>query len=214
MNNNLTEIVIILDRSGSMQNLATDTIGGFNAFVEGQKKEEGEARLTAVLFDDKYEILHNGVDISDIPILTKKEYYARGMTAMLDAIGKTINDVGERLSKTEEKDRPGKIIFVITTDGLENASREFSKSQIKKMIERQQNEYSWQFLFLGANIDSFSEAGGLGISRDFTANYAASGNGTEMLYSAINTAVGSARKSKSGKVAENWAYDLKKGKKI
>ena len=213
MNNDLTEIVIILDRSGSMQNLAEDTIGGFNSFVNEQKKETGEARLTAVLFDNEYEILHDGVNIQDVPVLTEKEYYARGMTAMLDAVGKTINDVGERLAKTEEKDRPGKVIFVITTDGMENASKEFKKSQIKEMIERQQNVYSWKFLFLGANIDAFGEAGGIGIGGAFAAQYQATPGGAHSLYESIAGAVSSVRRSKDGELNKNWADNLKKDDK-
>ena len=216
MNNNLTEIVIILDRSGSMQNLTGDTIGGFNSFVEGQKKEEGEARLTAVLFDDKYEILHNGINIRNVPALTEKEYYARGMTAMLDAIGKTINDIGERLSKTDENDRPGKVIFVITTDGMENASREFSKKQIKEIIERQQNIYNWTFLFLGANIDSFSEAGSIGIAAPMVANYDADSGGSQLMYASVSRAVMSSRRNQRmgiDAIDDDWADDLKQDKK-
>jgi len=135
MKENLTEMVFILDRSGSMSNLTKDTIGGFNTMIENQKKEDGDAVLTTVLFDDMYELLHDGVNIQDVKELTNKEYYARGMTALLDAIGKTINTVGERLSKTKEEDRPSKIIFVITTDGQENSSKEFTQKQIKEMIE-------------------------------------------------------------------------------
>jgi len=135
MKENLTEMVFILDRSGSMSNLTKDTIGGFNTMIENQKKEDGDAVLTTVLFDDMYELLHDGVNIQDVKELTNKEYYARGMTALLDAIGKTINTVGERLSKTKEENRPSKIIFVITTDGQENSSKEFTQKQIKEMIE-------------------------------------------------------------------------------
>ena len=135
MKNNLTEIVFILDRSGSMSRLVEDTIGGFNSFIETQKKEVGEAVLTTILFDDQYEILHNGVDIKNVKPMTTKEYSARGMTALLDAIGKTINNVGDRLNKTDDKDKPSKVIFVITTDGQENSSKEFTQKQIKEMIE-------------------------------------------------------------------------------
>ena len=213
MNQNLTEVVIILDRSGSMRNLAADTIGGFNSFVDVQKKEVGDARLTAVLFDDRYEVLHDGVDIQDVPILTENEYSARGMTAMLDAIGKTINDVGDRLSKTKEEERPGKVIFVITTDGQENSSREFTKTQIKEMIELQQNKYNWNFLFLGANIDSFSEADSIGISKNLTANYKPSMSGTSDLYDSVSAAVSSVRRSEKGKVASNWSDKLNKKNK-
>jgi len=202
--------VVILDRSGSMRDLALDTIGGFNSFVDGQKKEDGEARLTTVLFDDKYEILHYGIDIKDVPVLTENEYYARGMTAMLDAIGITINDVGDRLSKTKEEERPGKVIFVITTDGQENSSKEFTKTQIKEMIELQQNKYNWKFLFLGANVDSFHEAESIGIARNFAANYQPSAAGTSDLYDSVSDAVRSVRSSKEGKVKSTWASRLNK----
>lgn len=209
MNTNLTEVVFILDRSGSMQSLVPDTIGGFNAFIEQQKKEVGEAKLTTVLFDDKYEMLHDQLDIQNVPELTTKEYTARGMTAMLDAIGRTINTVGERLAKTDENDRPGKVVFVITTDGQENASKEFSKAQIKEMIERQQNEYNWKFLFLGANIDSVSEAGSLGINSNFAVNYSASSIGTQSLYTAVSKGVSSVRSCNTGDVSLDWAKDVK-----
>ena len=173
MKENLTEIVFILDRSGSMSSLTTDTIGGFNSFIDTQKQEDGEAILTTILFDDQYEILHNGVDIKTVKPLTSKEYSARGMTALLDAIGKTINTVGERLNKTNEDDKPSKVIFVITTDGQENSSKEFTQSKVKEMIEHQTNNYSWQFMFLGANIDAVSTAQSFGISGQFASNYTA-----------------------------------------
>lgn len=208
MNNNLTEVVFILDRSGSMQSLVPDTIGGFNAFVKQQKKESGEAKLTTVLFDDKYEMLHDQLNIHEVPELTTREYTARGMTAMLDAIGRTINSVGERLARTDENDRPGKVVFVITTDGQENASKEFSKAQIKEMIEHQQHEYNWKFLFLGANIDSVSEAGSLGIDRNFAVNYSASSIGTQSLYTAVSRGVSSVRNCSTGDVSLDWAKDV------
>lgn len=209
MNNNLTEVIFILDRSGSMQSLVPDTIGGFNAFVKQQKKEVGEARLTTILFDDKYEVIHDQVNIQNVPELTTKEYTARGMTAMLDAIGRTINSIGERLAKTDENERPGKVVVVITTDGQENASKEFHKAQIKEMIERQQNEYNWKFLFLGANIDSASEAGSLGIDSNFAVNYSATSIGTQSLYSAVSKGVSSVRCCTTGNVSLDWANEIK-----
>jgi len=157
MNMNLTEIVFLLDRSGSMGGLESDTIGGFNAFIEKQSQLEGETIVTAVLFDDRYEMLWNGVKATEAK-LTNKEYYVRGCTALLDAVGKTILDLGYRLSKTDEEKRPGKVIFVITTDGLENASREFTYEKAKELIKHQQEKYNWEFIFLGANIDAAKEA--------------------------------------------------------
>lgn len=189
MKKNLTEIVFILDRSGSMSNLTADTIGGFNSMIENQKKEEGEAFVTTVLFDDQYELLHNHKDINDVKPITNQEYFARGMTALLDAIGRTINSVGKRLSDTPEEERPEKVIFVITTDGMENASREFTRATIKEMIEHQQTKYSWQFMFLGANIDAVAEADSLGIAASHSHTYTATAQGTSSVYAAMDDAV-------------------------
>lgn len=200
MNNNLTEVVFILDRSGSMDHLSDDTIGGFNSFIEKQKQEPGDALLTTVLFDDEYKILHNGVNLKNVKPITKNEYYARGMTALLDAIGKTINTVGERLSKTKEEDRPAHVLFVITTDGYENASKEFTQTKIKEMIEHQTNKYSWKFLFLGANIDAVSVGDNYGIT--LTSNYTASSSGTRSVYDAVTTAV--YRYRVDGEIDESW----------
>lgn len=185
MKKNLTEMVFILDRSGSMSYLENDTIGGFNSMIIKQKQEEGEAYVTTVLFDDQYKILHDHINIQDIPELTNQDYYARGMTALLDAIGRTVNSVGERLSNTPEEERPEKVIVVITTDGLENASREFTKSAIKEMIEHQQEKYSWTFIFLGANMDAVEEAADLGISAGYSKTYTASAQGTSSVYNAV-----------------------------
>jgi len=180
MNNDLAEIVFILDRSGSMQGLEDDTIGGFNGFVQKQA-EIGPTLLTTVLFDDKYEILHNGVNATGV-VLTSGEYFTRGTTALLDAIGKTINDVGIRLNDTPEEQRPGKVIFVITTDGQENASREFSYAQIKQMITHQGEKYNWEFIFLGANIDVAEEGGRLGIIEKNLYSFDASHDGVKHMF--------------------------------
>ena len=189
MKKNLTEMVFILDRSGSMQSLTADTIGGFNSMIENQKKEEGEAFVTTVLFDDQYELLHDHIDIKEIQPITNNEYYARGTTALLDAVGKTINSIGSRLSATPEDERPDKVIFVITTDGMENASREFVKSTVKDMIEHQQSKYSWTFMFLGANMDAVGEAASLGINTDFARTYTASDWGTQSVYTSVSNAM-------------------------
>lgn len=193
MKKNLTEMVFILDRSGSMSNLVSDTIGGFNSMIEQQKSEDGEAYVTTVLFDDYYELLHDHANIQDVKPMTNDEYYARGWTALLDAIGKTINSVGQRLSETPEEERPEKVIFMITTDGMENASREFSKSKIKEMIEHQQDKYSWMFMFIGANMDAISEASALGINASHAHGYTASSAGTTSLYSAVSSAITTSR---------------------
>lgn len=171
-----------------MGGLESDTIGGFNAFIKKQSQLEGETIVTAVLFDDRYEILWNGVDANKAK-LTDKEYFVRGCTALLDAVGKTILDVGYRLSKTSEDERPGKVIFVITTDGLENASREFTYNKVKELIKHQQEKYCWEFIFLGANIDAAKEADSIGISMDNAYNFEASKTGVEKMYCMVSEAV-------------------------
>ena len=186
--------------------LADDTIGGFNSFVEKQKNEPGEALLTTILFDDQYEILHNGVNLKEVKPMTKDQYWARGMTAMYDAIGKTINEVGRRLSETPEQYRPGKVVFVITTDGLENASREFTQAKVKEMIQHQTDKYSWDFIFLGANIDSVQTAKSIGIKADYAADYVYNQIGVSSLYCAVDAAVSSARST--GTVSASWADAL------
>ena len=193
MKKNLTELVFILDRSGSMYNLVSDTIGGYNSMIERQKKEPGDAYVTTVLFDDNYELLHDHINLKEIKPITDKEYYTRGCTALLDAVGKTINSIGERLNNTPEDERPDKVIFVITTDGYENASGEFTKTQIKDMIEHQQNKYSWTFIFLGSNMDAVSEARNLGINTDFARTYTANEIGTASVYKSISNAVNTMR---------------------
>ncbi|WNB91766.1 VWA domain-containing protein [Bacillus sp. NEB1478] len=184
MNKNLTEIVFLLDRSGSMSGLEQDAIGGFNAFIEKQCQLEGDTVLTTVLFDDKYEILWNGIDAKKAK-LTDKDYYVRGTTALLDAVGKTVLDVGYRLSNTNEDQKPGKVFFVITTDGMENASSEFTYEKVQQLIKHQQEKYSWEFIFMGANIDAVKEAESIGIQMDNAFNFEATENGVEKMYNMI-----------------------------
>ncbi len=191
MNQNLTEIIFLLDRSGSMSGLENDTIGGFNGFLKSQCKL-GQTLLTTVLFNDKYEILHNGVDASKV-ILTEKEYFTRGSTALLDAVGKTILDVGFRLSHIPEESRPGKIIFVITTDGMENASKEFTYDKVNDMITLQQKRYHWEFIFMGANIDVAKESHKLGIQPESAFSYQASEEGTSRMYQQVSAIVSDMR---------------------
>ena len=183
MNDNLTEIIFLLDRSGSMGGLESDTIGGFNGFVK-QQAEIGDTRITTVLFDDHYELLHNGVKAEEA-FLTDKEYFTRGYTALLDAVGKAIVDVGTRLSDTDESERPGKVIFVITTDGQENSSKEFSYDRVKEMIEHQKSKYNWDFIFMGANIDVTAEGSRLGIAPDMAIAYEATVAGTANMYTSV-----------------------------
>jgi hypothetical protein len=195
MNSNLTEIIFLLDRSGSMGGLENDTIGGFNAFIENQRKLEGKTLVTGVLFDDKYEVVWNGVEAEKVK-LTAEEYYVRGCTALLDAAGKTILDVGYRLSKTNEEDRPEKVIFVITTDGFENASREFTYGKVKELIQHQQEKYNWEFIFLGANIDAKKEADSLGIDIENAYNFEATEIGVECMYKMVSEEVTERRQTK------------------
>lgn len=197
MKDNLTEIILILDRSGSMCPLTRDTIGGFNSFIENQKKVDGEAKITTVLFNEEYKLLHDGVDINDISPLTETEYITGGMTALYDAVGKTINNVGVRLSGTAEEERPSKVIVVIITDGEENSSREFTKDKVKEMITHQTEKYNWEFVFLGANIDSASVGSGIGISVDRSIDYAASSKGVESVYCALDCALSDYRSTGS-----------------
>ncbi len=191
---NLTEIVFVLDRSGSMAGLEGNVIGGFNAFIENQMKMDGKVSVTAVLFDHEYELLWNGIDAGKAR-LTSREYYVRGCTALLDAVGKTILDVGRRLSLQPVGQRPGKVIFVITTDGLENASREFSYGKVKELIRHQQERHGWEFVFLGANIDVAKEADNLGICRDDAYSFKVTKAGVAKMYDTVCEAVTQKRKN-------------------
>ena len=195
MKDNLTEIVFLLDQSGSMWDLRDDTIGGYNAFVSDQQKEPSDAYLTTILFDDHYIVLHDHIDIQNVPALTRNHYDPCGCTALLDAVGRAINDVGQRLANTPEAERPAHVIFVITTDGYENSSTHFTREQIKSMIEHQQNKYSWQFIFIGAGIDAFQEASSIGIDGAHSMSVSADRIGTQTLYSSVSTAASMARAS-------------------
>lgn len=189
MKKNLTEIVFILDRSGSMAGLEDDTIGGFNAMIEKQKLEQGEALVSTVLFDNDSEVIHDRVDIQRIKPMTRNEYYVRGCTALLDAVGGAIHHIGNVHKYAREEDRPVKTLFVITTDGMENASRKYSYEKLKAMIERQKSKYGWEFLFLGANIDAAKEAARFGIGADRAANYHADSEGTNVIYETVSEAI-------------------------
>ena len=202
MKKNLTELVFILDRSGSMAGLEKDTIGGFNAMIEKQKAEEGEAYISTVLFDNDSEVIHDRLTLDAIPKLTEKEYYVRGCTALLDAVGGAIHHIGNVHKYAREEDRPEKTLFVITTDGMENASRRYSYEKVKGMITRQKEKYGWEFLFLGANIDAAKEAARFGIAPERAADYHADTVGTAVIYEAVSEAVCSVRACKP--VAEGW----------
>ena len=189
MKKNLTEIVFILDRSGSMAGLEEDTIGGFNGMLAKQKGEEGEAYVSTVLFDNHTEVIHDRVDLQKVQPLTRRDYYVRGCTALLDAVGRSIRHIANIHKYAREEDRPEKTIFVITTDGMENASREYTYDRIRQMIERRKETYGWEFLFLGANIDAAREAARFGIAEDCAANYHADHMGTAVIYEAVSEAV-------------------------
>lgn len=198
--NNSTELVVILDRSGSMQRLAEDTIGGFNSLIENQRKLEGKCTVTTVLFDNKVEILYQGKDIKEVPTLTSKEYFARGSTALLDAIGITINETNSKISSMKEE-KPNKVLVAITTDGLENSSNEYSYSSIKSLIE-EKKKLGWDFIFLGANIDAIGEANKFGIERDMAMNIKATKVGQRHAFESINRAAYNARFSNT--ISSDW----------
>ncbi len=202
MKKGLTELVFILDRSGSMGGLESDTIGGYNAMLEKQKKEPGEAVLTTVLFDDMYELLHDRINLRGLAPITDKEYFVRGSTALLDAVGKTIYKIGNVQKHTAEDERAEHVMFVITTDGMENASREFKYEKIRQMIEHQKSKYGWEFIFLGANIDATATAERFGINKDRATNYHADSAGTMLNYEVISETVSCLRASR--KISENW----------
>ena len=206
MNLNLTEIVFVIDESGSMFDLTADTIGGFNSMIRQQKGEPGEAKITTVLFNSSYRILHDAIDIQNVSELDGHTYRPAGCTALLDTLGGMINRVGVRLAATPENERPGKVLFVIITDGYENASHNFTKKQVREMIEHQTSKYSWQFMFLGANMDAVSEAASYGIASDWAATYAATSIGTDALYNTISKSVCDYRAT--GALSSEWKSDL------
>ena len=185
MKKNLTELVMILDRSGSMSGLESDTIGGYNSMLKKQRETEGEVLVSTVLFDDRSDVLYDRVPLEKMPQMTEKEYYVRGCTALLDAVGGAIHHIGNVHKYAREEDRPEKTIFVITTDGLENASHRYSYDRVKEMVERQKEKYGWEFLFLGANIDAIETAGRFGISADRAANYNSDREGTALNYEVL-----------------------------
>lgn len=193
MKKNLTEIVFIIDRSGSMHGLEADTIGGFNSMIEKQKHDEGEAFVSTILFSNFSEVLHDRVDLNDIKDLTEKDYTAGGCTALLDAIGGAIKHIGNIHKYARPEDVPENTLFVITTDGMENASRFYSSDKVKKMIERQKTKYGWEFLFLGANIDAVETGAGLGIGADRAVTYNSDSVGTALNYDVISDAISTLR---------------------
>ena len=192
----MTELVFILDRSGSMSGLERDTIGGFNAMIEKQKREEGESVVSTVLFDGESVVIHDRLPLDKVTHLTEKEYYPRGCTALLDAVGGAIHHIGNVHKYARKEDVPEKTMFIITTDGYENASKRYDYDKVRKMIERQKEKYGWEFLFLGANIDAAAEAKRFGISADRAVNYKCDEEGTALNYEVIGEAVRTIRASR------------------
>lgn len=189
MRKGLTEVIFILDRSGSMSGLEADTIGGFNSMIAKQKKEEGEAYISTVIFDDKTEVLYDRVPVSKIEPMNDKQYYVRGCTALLDALGGAIHHIGNVHKYAREEERPEKTLFIITTDGMENSSRQYSYEKVKKMVERQKKKYGWEFLFLGANIDAIEVAERFGIAANRAINYESDCQGTQLNYEVLSRTV-------------------------
>ena len=205
MKKDLTEIVFILDRSGSMSGLEADTIGGFNSMLEKQKKQEGEALVSTVLFDSTCEVLHDRVDIQKVEKLTDRDYYVRGCTALLDAIGGAIHHIGNVHKYIREEDVPEHVMFIITTDGMENASREYSSDRVKKMIG-EKKELGWEFLFLGANIDAVETAKHFGIGSDRAVKFKNDARGIAVNYEAVSDAVCCMRSG--GALSESWKESI------
>lgn len=205
MKKDLCELVFILDRSGSMSGVESDTIGGYNSMLEKQRQETGEALVTTVLFDDSYELLHDRINIKGIKNITDKDYFVRGTTALLDAIGKTILKIENAHNHTTEDERPEKTLFIITTDGLENASSEFSGEKVRKMIEARKAA-GWEFIFLGANIDAVKVGKNFGINENECVNYHADSVGTSSLYSSVSVAISHIRTSKD--LDDSWRKDI------
>lgn len=202
MSKGLTEVVFILDRSGSMRGLEADTIGGFNSMIEKQRKEEGEALISTVLFDDVSEVLYDRIPVRRIEPMTDWQYYVRGCTALLDAVGGAIRHIANVHKYAREEDRPEKTLFIITTDGMENASRAYTYDKVKKLVEKQKEKYGWEFLFLGANIDAAAEAGRFGIQAERAINYECDSQGTAVNFQAVSHAVSSLRRSRCKEEAD------------
>ena len=212
MKKNLTELVMILDRSGSMGGLEKDTIGGYNSMLLRQRETEGEVLVSTVLFDNESEVLYDRVPLREMPQMTEKEYFVRGCTALLDAIGGAIHHMGNVHKYAREEDRPEKTIFVITTDGMENASRQYSLEKVRQMVERQKEKYGWEFLFLGANMDAIETAGRFGIAPERAVRYQCDEEGTAVNFRALGKAVSRVRKCSgaqmSAALAEDWKEEI------
>ncbi len=197
MRKGLTEVVFILDRSGSMSGLEADTIGGFNSMIEKQKREDGEAYISAVLFDDLTEVLYDRVPVDRVEPMNDRQYYVRGCTALLDALGGAIHHIANVHKYARPEDIPEKTLFIITTDGMENSSRRYTYGRVKDMVEHEKEKYGWEFLFLGANIDAIDVAGRFGIGADRALNYECDSIGTALNYQVLSDTISAVRRSES-----------------
>ena len=206
MKKNLTEMVFILDKSGSMSGLEADTIGGFNSMIERQKKAEGEALVSTVLFSDVSTVIHDRVDLKKIKPLTDRQYYVGGCTALIDAIGGAIHHIGNVHKYAREEDRPAHTVFVITTDGMENASRHYTSDEVKAMVQRQKERYGWEFLFLGANIDAVETAAHFGIGEDRAVTFHNDAEGQALNYAEVSVAVSRVRAN--APLSRDWKKNI------
>lgn len=204
--NNISELVFILDRSGSMSGLEDDTIGGFNAMIQKQKKEEGEAYVSTILFDNVSEVLHDRIRLKDVPEMTDEDYTVRGCTALIDAIGGAIHHIGNIHKYARKEDVPAHTMFIITTDGQENASQRYGSDEVKKMIERQKEKYGWEFLFIGANIDAVETAARFGINSNRAVNYNADSAGTQVLYQTLSAPISAMRADRA--ISDDWSQNI------
>ncbi len=211
MRKELTELVFILDKSGSMSGLESDTIGGFNSMLEKQKSVDGECNVTTVLFDNGYELLHDRIDIRAIGPINDKEYQVGGSTALLDAIGRTVNKILNVQKRSGEEYRADKVMFVIITDGYENSSREYSAEKVKALIKKQKEKYAWEFIFLGANIDAVETAGRYGISPDRAVDYVADSKGTRLNFTVMAETVAGFRRT--GRVDDECLREIREDAK-
>ena len=208
MNNNLTEMVFILDRSGSMSGKEEDTIGGFNSLIEKQKKEDGQCLVSVVLFDDRTDVIYDRIDISKMPVMTENEYFTRGCTALLDALGGAIHHIANVHKYAREEDVPSKTIFVITTDGMENASVAYTAEKVRAMVRKEQEKYGWEFLFLGANIDAVQTARHYGINPGRAVRYKCDGKGTALNYTVLSETICKYRRT--GNIDASWSATIEK----
>ncbi|MCR5295477.1 MAG: VWA domain-containing protein [Lachnospiraceae bacterium] len=207
MRKGLTEVVFILDRSGSMSGLEADTIGGYNSMLSRQKKEEGEAVISTILFDDQTEILHDRKSLDQVEPITDKDYYVRGCTALLDAVGGAIHHIGKVHKEMPEEERPEKTLFIITTDGMENSSRQYSYDKVKKMVEKKKKKHHWEFIFLGANIDAVEVAGRFGVAANRAVRYECDSAGTALNFDVMSKMVSRARACESAGEMEDCFDD-------